>query len=290
MKFVKMHGAGNDFIIVDGVEEALPEEQLPLVARAACDRNRGIGADGLILVLSSRTANLRMRIFNSDGSEAEMCGNGIRCFAKYVYDRKMHKDTVLSVETLAGVKTLKLFVSGGKVSTVRVDMGKPILKRSEIPMKGPENDRVIAEPLKVAGKKLELTCLSMGNPHCVTFVDRTDDFPTDVIGPQIEHHPKFPKRTNVEFVQVLGDKEIKMRVWERGVGETLACGTGACAAAVASMLNGKVDRKVTVHLLGGDLFIEWLGDNRVQMTGPAEEVFEGVVNRGTFKKWTSGSA
>lgn len=290
MKFVKMHGAGNDFIVVDGTEESIPEEQLPAIARGACDRHLGIGADGLILVLPSRTANFRMRIINSDGSEAEMCGNGIRCFAKYLFDRKMHRDVVLTVETLAGVKTLKLNAAGGKVSTVRVDMGKPVLERSAIPMKGPESDRVIAEPLKVAGKKLELTCLSMGNPHCVTFVDRTDDFPIDKIGPQIENHPTFPQRTNVEFIQVLNDKEIKMRVWERGCGETLACGTGACAAAVASMLNDKVERKVTVHLLGGDLFIEWLGDDRVHMTGPAEEVFEGKVDKNTLKKWVSDMA
>ncbi len=285
-----MHGAGNDFIIVDGTEETLPEEQLAPVARAACDRHLGIGGDGLILVLPSRTANFRMRIFNADGSEAEMCGNGIRCFAKYLFDRKMHKDQMLTVETLAGVKTLKLNTTGGKVETVKVDMGKPVLKRSEIPMKGLKTQRVIAEPLKIAGKKLELTCLSMGNPHCVTFVDRTEDYPTEKIGPAIERHPYFPQRTNVEFVQVLNEKEINMRVWERGVGETLACGTGACAAAVASMLNDRVDRKVTVHLLGGDLFIEWLGDDRIQMTGPAEEVFEGKVDKTTFNKWVSGMA
>jgi diaminopimelate epimerase len=290
LRFVKMHGAGNDFILVDGADEALPEEQLSLIARGACDRHLGIGADGLVMVLPSRTANFRMRIFNADGSEAEMCGNGIRCFAKFLFDRKMHTDPVLTVETLAGVKVLKLNTSGGKVTTVKVDMGRPVLKRSEIPMKGLDSQRVIAEPLKVGGKKLELTCLSMGNPHCVTFVDRTEDYPADKIGPQIERHPYFPQRTNVEFVQVLNEKEISMRVWERGVGETLACGTGACAAAVASMLNDKVDRKVTVHLLGGDLFIEWLGDDRVQMTGPADEVFEGKVERSTFKKWVSGSA
>lgn len=282
-----MHGAGNDFIMVDGAEEAFTEEQLALVARRACDRHIGIGADGLILVLPSRSANFRMRVFNSDGSEAEMCGNGIRCFAKYVFDRKMHSDVVMKVETLAGVKTLKLNAAGGKVSTVRVDMGQPRLKRSEIPMKGPDSPRVVAEPIKVDGKKMEITCISMGNPHCVTFVDRTDDYAADKLGPQIENHPNFPQRTNVEFVQVLNEKEINMRVWERGCGETLACGTGACAAAVASMLNDKVSRKVTVHLLGGDLFIEWLGDNRVQMTGPAEDVFEGKVERGTLKKWTS---
>ncbi len=287
MRFVKMHGAGNDFILVDGAEEAIPEEQLAAVARNACDRHLGVGADGLILVLPSKVANFRMRILNADGSEAEMCGNGIRCFAKYVYDRKMHQDVVLTVETLAGIKTLKLNAAGGKVSTVRVDMGKPALSRSDIPMKGPDSPRVVAEPLKVAGKKLELTCVSMGNPHCVTFVDKTDEYAVEKIGPQIENHPTFPQRTNVEFVQVINEKELNMRVWERGVGETLACGTGACAAAVAAMLNGRVSRKVTVHLLGGDLFIEWLGDDRVHMTGPAEEVFEGKVGRSTLKDWVS---
>lgn len=288
MKFVKMHGAGNDFIVIDGAEEAFSDEQLMSVARGACHRNLGIGADGLITVLPSRVANFRMRIFNSDGSEAEMCGNGIRCFAKYLFDRKLHSDVVMTVETAAGTKTLKLNAAGGKVSTVRVDMGKPMLSRAEIPMKGADAAKVVAEPLKVGGKKLEVTCLSMGNPHCVTFVDRTEDYPVEKIGPQVENHPCFPQRTNVEFVQLLGEKEIKMRVWERGVGETLACGTGACAAAVASMLNDKVARKVTVHLPGGDLFIEWLGDGRVQMTGPASEVFEGKVERSTLKNWVSG--
>jgi diaminopimelate epimerase len=283
-----MHGAGNDFVVIDGVKEQLAEEQLLSIARYACDRNLGIGGDGIILVLPSRTANFRMRMFNPDGSEAEMCGNGIRCFAKYVYDRKMHTDVIMTVETLGGVKTLKLNAAGGKVQTVRVDMGEPGLLRSEVPMKGTGSDKVVAESLKVIGKKIEITCLSMGNPHCVTFVDRVDEFPVEKIGPEVENHPSFPQRTNVEFIEVLNQQEIKMRVWERGAGETLACGTGACASAVASMLNDKVQRKVTVHLRGGDLFIEWLGDNKVFMTGPAEEVFEGKVNGAEFKKWVAG--
>jgi len=284
LRFVKMHGAGNDFVIIDGEKEAVVEEHLPSLARSMCDRQLGIGGDGIILVLPSRLANFKMRMFNPDGSEAEMCGNGIRCFAKYICDRKMHQDVVMTVETLGGIKTLKLNSVGGRVRTVRVDMGEPKLMRSEIPMKG-SNTRVIAEPLKVAGKKYEITCVSMGNPHCVTFVERVDEYPVAKIGPEFESHPSFPARTNVEFVEVINQQEIKMRVWERGAGETLACGTGACASAVASMLNNKVSRKVTVHLRGGDLFIEWLGDNKVFMTGPAEEVFEGEVGAAILKQW-----
>ena len=289
MRFVKMHGAGNDFVIIDGEKEAVAEAHLPSLARSMCDRQLGIGGDGIILVLPSRLANFKMRMFNPDGSEAEMCGNGIRCFAKYIHDRKMHQDVVMTVETLGGIKTLKLNAVGGRVRTVRVDMGEPKLMRSEIPMRGSET-RVIAEPLKVAGKKYEITCVSMGNPHCVTFVDRVDEYPVAKIGPELEYHPSFPARTNVEFVEVMNQQEIKMRVWERGAGETLACGTGACASAVASMLNNKVSRKVTVHLRGGDLFIEWLGDNKVFMTGPAEEVFEGKVGAGQLKQWEEQGA
>ena len=290
MKFVKMHGAGNDFIVIDSAKEIIPEEQLPAFAIHACDRQFGIGADGIILVMPSRIANFRMRMLNPDGSEAEMCGNGIRCFAKYVFDRKMHTDVIMTVETMGGVKTLKLNTAGGKVQAVRVDMGEPKLLRSEIPMRGSESTRVIAEQLKVAGKKVEITCVSMGNPHCITFVDNVDNYPVEKIGPEIENHPSFPKRTNVEFIEVVNQQEIKMRVWERGAGETLACGTGACASAVASMLNDKVARKLTVHLRGGDLFIEWLGDNKVFMTGPAEEVFEGKINGAELKRWVEENA
>lgn len=281
-----MHGAGNDFVVIDGAKEVIAEELLPSVARHACDRQLGIGADGIIIVLPSRVANFRMRMLNPDGSEAEMCGNGIRCFAKYIFDRKMHSDVVMTVETLGGIKTLKLNAAGGKVQTVRVDMGEPKLLRSEIPMRG-DNTKVIGESLKVAGKKYDITCVSMGNPHCATFVDRVDDFPVEKIGPDFENHPSFPQRTNAEFIEVINPQEIKMRVWERGAGETLACGTGACASAVAAMLNDKVSRKVTVHLRGGDLFIEWLGDNKVFMTGPAEEVYEGKVHAAEMKKWES---
>ncbi|MGB9620519.1 MAG: diaminopimelate epimerase [Armatimonadota bacterium] len=277
MRFVKMHGAGNDFVVVDGAREKIPEEQLAATAVRVCDRHFGVGADGLILVLPSRVANFRMRIFNPDGSEAEMCGNGIRCFAKYVFDRKLHTDVVMTVETLGGIKTLKLNTVGGKVQTVRVDMGEPRLLRSEIPMRGDPGSKVIAEPLRVGGRKIEVTCVSMGNPHCVTFVDDVEHYPVDKIGPQIENHRSFPARTNVEFVEVLGKDEIRVRTWERGAGETLACGTGSCASLVAACLNEKVGRRATVHLRGGDLLIEWAGNNRLFMTGPAEEVFEGKL-------------
>jgi len=290
VKFVKMHGAGNDFIVIDGEKDSINEEKLPAIARGACDRHFGIGSDGIILVLPSRVANFRMRMLNPDGSEAEMCGNGIRCFAKYLFDRKLHQDVIMTVETLGGIKTLKLNTVGGKVQTVRVDMGEPKLSRSEIPMKGAESAKVVAESIKVGGKKIEITCVSMGNPHCITFVDNVDQFPVDKVGPEIETHPNFPKRTNVEFVEVISPQEIKMRVWERGASETLACGTGACASAVATALNEKASRKVNVHLRGGDLFIEWLGDNKVFMTGPAEEVFEGKLDSAILKKWTSALA
>jgi len=289
LRFAKMHGAGNDFVVVDGDKEKLPEEHLPGLARGVCDRHFGVGGDGLILVLPSRVANFRMRMLNPDGTEAEMCGNGIRCFAKYLFDRKMHQDVVMTVETLGGIKTLKLNAVGGKVQTVRVDMGEPRLQRSQIPMKGAETGKVVAEPIKVAGKKIEVTCVSMGNPHCVTFVDRVEGYPVGKTGPEIENHPCFPQRTNVEFIEVLNEREVKMRVWERGAGETLACGTGACASVVASALNEKTGRKVTVHLAGGDLFIEWLGDNKVFMTGPVEEVCEGKLNPAVLKTWMTGT-
>lgn len=284
MRFVKMQGAGNDFVVIDGVKEVIPEEHLPAVGRHACDRHFGVGGDGFILVLPSRTANFRMRMINPDGTEAEMCGNGIRVFAKYVFDRKMHTDSVMTVETLAGIKTIRLDTAGGKVRSARVDMGEPMLLRSEIPMKG-GNTKVIAEPLKVAGKKIDITCVSMGNPHCVTFVDNVDSYPLDTMGPAVMTHSSFPRQTNVEFVEVMNPREIKMRVWERGADETLACGTGSCASVVACVLNDRTGRKVTVHLRGGDLLIEWMGDNRVHMTGPAEEVFEGEISAATLKQW-----
>lgn len=275
--FTKMQGIGNDFIVVNCLNDPLVEERLAEISIKVNDRKFGIGGDGLILVLPSRMADFRMRMFNPDGSEAEMCGNGIRCFAKYVYDRKLVSDSTVKVETLAGVKVLKLITRGGKVENVRVDMGQPRLRRSEIPMRGEDTEKVVAEPLKADGKRYEITAVSMGNPHVVIFDDNIESFDLARVGPQIENHKSFPQRTNVQVVKVCSNSEIILRTWERGAGITLACGTGACAAVVASALNGKTVKRVNVHLPGGDLLVEWMGDNRVMMTGPAEEVFEGEI-------------
>ncbi|MDH7569104.1 MAG: diaminopimelate epimerase [Armatimonadota bacterium] len=276
MNFRKYHGIGNDFVLIDGFKESIPEEHLPEAARRLCDRHFGVGGDGLILVLPSRSAHFRMRMFNPDGSESEMCGNGIRCFAKYVFDYGLTYEHQIDVETLAGIISPKMTVKEKKVQLVRVDMGEPRLARNEIPMKGGDGQsQVVAEEILMEGEKFEVTCVSMGNPHCVIFVDQVEHFPVSKVGPRIENHHLFPRRTNVEFVQVLRKDELQMRVWERGAGETLACGTGACAAAVAGALNGRSGRKVTVHLPGGDLEIEWADDNHVYMTGPATEVFSG---------------
>jgi len=277
VRFTKMHGIGNDFVIVNGLTDAPDETRLPEMSRAINDRKFGVGGDGLILVLPSKVAEFKMRMFNPDGSEAEMCGNGIRCFAKYVYDRKLIPEPQVKVETLAGVKVLKLLTRAGKVEQVRVDMGTPRLLRSEIPMRGDDNGRVIGESLKCEGRKFEITAVSMGNPHVVIFEENIDTLPLLRFGPAIENHKSFPQRTNVHFVQVCNPGEIIVRTWERGAGETLACGTGACACVVASVLNNKTNRSVDVHLPGGDLRVEWTGDNRVLMTGPAEEVFEGSI-------------
>lgn len=277
VQFTKMHGIGNDFVVIDGLKHNIAEEALAETARQCCDRKFGIGGDGLILVLPSRTAEYRMRMFNPDGSEAEMCGNGVRCFAKYLYDRKMVDDTTFRAETLAGTKVLKLLTRAGKVESVKVDMGQPRLRRSEIPMRGDDSETVIADPLKADGGRFEITAVSMGNPHVIVFDSNADGFDLHRYGPAIETHKSFPQKTNVHVVQVLANTEIKIRTWERGAGLTLACGTGACASAVASVVNGKTGRRVTAHLPGGDLQIEWNGDNRVMMTGPATEVFEGLI-------------
>lgn len=278
MKFTKMQGIGNDFIVVNALEETIEEVQYSNLSLKLNHRKFGIGGDGILLVLPSKVADYKMRMFNPDGSEAQMCGNGIRCFARYLYDRKLVVDTQIKVETLDGVKLLKLLNRGGKVEGVRVDMGQPRLLRSEIPMRGEDNNRVINEPLKVDGRRFDITAVSMGNPHVTIFDEHVEDFPVSKVGPQIENHRSFPERTNVHFIQVVEPGEIIVRTWERGAGETLACGTGACACVVASVLNNKTNRSVLVHLPGGDLRIEWMGDNRVVMTGPAEEVFEGVVD------------
>ncbi|MGE3535851.1 MAG: diaminopimelate epimerase [Candidatus Tectimicrobiota bacterium] len=273
MKFTKMHGIGNDYVYVNGFEEQI--DQPADVARAVSDRHFGIGSDGLVLILPSTRADFRMRMFNADGSEAQMCGNGIRCLAKYVYDRQMTRQTTIQVETLAGVLELQLFPRGGVVEQVRVKMGEPRLERAQIPMQGPAG-RVLREPLLVHGTTFEITAVSMGNPHCVVFVDDPQTFDVAYWGPYFEHHAAFPEGVNTEFVRVLDTHTFSMRVWERGSGETLACGTGASAVAVACHLTGRTGRRVTGHLAGGSLELEWsAADNQVYMTGPAVEVFQG---------------
>jgi len=280
INFVKMHGLGNDFILIDCINKSLGDPSfLSYLAKKLCDRNFGIGADGLILILPSSKADLRMRIFNYDGSEAQMCGNGIRCFAKYAYENKLVSKNKLSVETLAGTIIPELIISDNKILGVKVNMGTPKLRRREIPMNGEDTLTVVDEVLKINTVQIfKVTCVSMGNPHCITFVNDIQSMPVDEIGPKIENHPLFPEKTNVEFIQILNRKEINFRVWERGVGETLACGTGACAALVASVLNNKTDREATIHLPGGDLDIRWANDGYVYMTGPAESVFKGEMN------------
>lgn len=274
MKFTKMHGCGNDYVYVNLFEETIADPaQLSI---AVSDRHFGIGSDGLITIGPSDVADFQMRIYNADGSEAEMCGNGIRCVAKYVYDHKLTHQTTITVETGAGIKTLDLFVEHGKVTQVTVDMGEPILAPEEIPVVA-EGTRVVDEPILVDGKEWRMTCVSMGNPHAVVFVDDVANLELEKYGPDFENHTRFPKRTNTEFVQVHSRTEASMRVWERGSAETWACGTGTCASVMACILNGYTDNKVLVHLRGGDLVIEYNPDNNhIYMTGPATEVFQGV--------------
>lgn len=272
--FTKLHGIGNDYIYINAIKH--PVENPKKLAIAMSNRNFGVGSDGLILILPSDKADFTMRMFNADGSEAEMCGNGIRGFAKYVYDHGLTKKTTIAVETLAGVKQVRYTVKNGKVHTVTVDMGEPILLRDKIPMLG-NPGTVIEEDLHVDGVKFSITAVSMGNPHVVIYVEDVKNFPVEKYGPMIENHELFPKRTNVEFVQIVTGKEVIQRTWERGSGETLACGTGASAVTVAGVLTEKTDRRLKVHLKGGNLAIEWNNkDNHVYLTGPAEEVFEGV--------------
>ncbi|HEX2477464.1 MAG TPA: diaminopimelate epimerase [Lacipirellulaceae bacterium] len=279
MRFTKMHGAGNDYIYVDCFAEPVPRD-IPELARRISQRRFGVGADGLILICPSERADAEMRMFNADGSAAEMCGNGIRCVAKYVYDHGLRRRDRLQIESAGRVFTLELKIARGVVDRVRVDMGQPILIPEQIPTKlraasGPDQPLVDA-PLTVGGRELRVTCVSMGNPHCVVFVDQPSDELVLGIGPQLEVSPQFPNRTNVEFAKVITGREIEQRTWERGSGETLACGTGACAVCVAGVLTGRTGREVTIHLRGGDLDIEWReADNHVYMTGPAVEVFSG---------------
>ncbi len=279
LNFIKMHGLGNDFIMVEDLKEKLSEQLLSKLAVELCDRKFGIGADGLVLILPSTKADIRMRIFNPDGSEPEMCGNAIRCFGKLAWEEGLVTKTNITVETLAGIIKPQLTLKGDDIEAIRVDMGEPILKRENIPMSGPGTSPVIAEEITInSGQGFKFTAVSMGNPHCIIFVDDVEDVPLIQWGPELEKHNLFPRKTNVEFVQVLTPEHVKMRVWERGAGETLACGTGACATAVASILNDKTGRKVKVSLAHGDLDIEWSeDDNRIYMTGPATKVFTGQV-------------
>lgn len=276
MKFTKMQGLGNDYVYVNCFEEKI--ENPPAVARYVSDRHFGIGSDGLIMINPSEVADFEMEMYNADGSRGEMCGNGIRCVAKYVYDYGLTDKTQISVETLGGIKYLDLTVEDGKVVLVKVDMGKPKLKSDLIPIIS-ENEKVIDEPIEVDGQVYHMTGVSMGNPHTVIYVDDVKNLDLEKIGPKFENHERFPKRINTEFVHCIDRNTVEMRVWERGSGETLACGTGACAVAVASILNNLTDTRVTVKLLGGDLQIEWDQEkNHVFMTGPAKVVFDGVID------------
>jgi len=280
--FTKMHGLGNDFILINCIDDVCPSDP-ETFSRRLCDRRFGIGADQLLFLHPSDKADFKMRILNADGSEVEMCGNGIRCLAKYIWDRNLSDKEILNIETIAGI--IRPEKAG---NLVRVDMGEPIFEPERIPISisstfkvqsSKENisNLIIDYPLQIEDKEFKITCVSMGNPHAIIVVDDVDSFPVTYYGPMIEKHPLFPKKTNVEFIEVPASDEIRMRVWERGSGETMACGTGASAVAVASNIKGLSNRNVTVHLLGGDLLIEWAVNNHVYMTGPAVEVFEGII-------------
>ncbi|WP_165040519.1 diaminopimelate epimerase [Dysgonomonas sp. ZJ709] len=275
LKFTKMQGAGNDYIYINGFTQSI--ENPSEAAIKLSNRNFGIGSDGLVFILPSETCDFRMQMFNSDGSEAEMCGNASRCVGKYVFDNGLTTKTEITLETKAGVKYLSLLEGDEKTRKVRVDMGEPILEPTLIPVSIAE-EPVISYPLNIDGKTWKITCVSMGNPHAVVFTTGIDKLDLPLIGPKFEKHPVFPRKTNTEFIEVVDRNTLNMRVWERGAGETLACGTGACAAAVAAVLNGLCDRNITIHLIGGDLQIEWDAvNNHVYMTGEAVTVFEGVI-------------
>lgn len=276
MKFTKMHGIGNDYVYVNCFKETV--ENPSEVAVKVSDRHFGIGSDGLILIKPSEVADGKMEMYNADGSQGAMCGNGIRCVAKYMYDYGITDKTSISVETKSGIKYLDLTLKDGKVDTVKVNMGTPILQAAEIPVRF-EKEQVINEPVLVDGAKWRITCVSMGNPHAITYIDDVKGLEIEKIGPKFENHEMFPDRVNTEFVHVIDRKTVEMRVWERGSGETLACGTGACAVAVSSILNGLTEDEVTVKLLGGDLKIFWdRKENTVYMTGSATTVFDGEID------------
>lgn len=277
MKFTKMHGAGNDYVYINGFDVQV--DQPAELARLVSDRHFGIGSDGLILILPSAEADVRMRMFNADGSESEMCGNGIRCVAKYAYDHGLAKKLEMNIETGNGVLSLLLFpADNGLIERVKVNMGHPGLTREDLAMTGTATEQVVNLPLMIGGQQFDITCVSMGNPHCVIYVDDVESFPVAEIGGQIETHDWFTQRTNVEFVQVISPTEVIQRTWERGAGETFACGTGASAVTVAGVLTGRTERRILNHLRGGDLELEWLEDGPVMKTGPAVEVFSGEFN------------
>ncbi len=278
MKFTKMHGCGNDYVYVDGARETIPAERKSEVVKFLSDRHFGIGGDGVIFINPSDVADFEMEMYNMDGSRSEMCGNGIRCVGKYVYDHGLTQKTSLTIVSCGKIKYLDLTVEDGKVTKVRVNMGSPILEAAEIPVVA-EQSPVVDAPITVDGKEYRMTCVSMGNPHAVVYVEEMiDDETMAKIGPLFEHHDRFPRRVNTEFVKVLSRERAQMRVWERGTGETLACGTGACAVTVASILNGLTDDRITVELSGGNLEIFWdRKENVVYMTGPATTVFEGEI-------------
>ena len=276
MRFTKMHGLGNNYLYINCFEETVenPEE----LSIRLSDVHFGVGSDGIILIKPSKVADCEMDIYNADGSRAMMCGNGIRCVGKYVYERGIAQKDVLKVDTQSGIKILYLNVVDGHVQSIRVDMGEPELVPAKIPVRF-DGETMIDQPLEAAGETFQVTCVSMGNPHCVQFIEDTESLKIEEYGPVLEHHPIFPERANIEFIQVQSRNEIKMRVWERGSNETFACGTGACASVVACVLNDKTDRQVTVHLLGGDLNILWDAEsNHVFMEGPAEFIFDGTVD------------
>lgn len=277
MKFTKMHGCGNDYVYVNGFVEKIPQEKKPDIVRKLSDRHFGIGGDGVIFINPSEEAEFEMEMYNADGSRSEMCGNGIRCVGKFVYDKGLTDKTEISVISAGKVKYLTLHTENGKVSTVRVNMGEPEFVAENVPVIS-SNEQVVDEDIEVNGQTYKMTCVSMGNPHAVVFINDTDKLEIEKIGPYFENHERFPRRTNTEFVQVVDRNYVKMRVWERGTGETLACGTGCCATAAACVLNGLTENKVTVEVLGGKILIEWnREENFIFMTGPAETIFEGEV-------------
>lgn len=279
IKFTKMHGCGNDYVYINGLTEKIPQDKKPEFVRRMSDRHFGIGGDGVIFVnpVEDPDIDFEMEMYNADGSRSEMCGNGIRCVAKFVYDKGLTEKTCVRIISGGSVKILDLTVENHLVKSVRVDMGAPILEAEKVPVIS-EKEQAIAEPIEACGKQLLMNCISMGNPHAVIFVDQVADMDLEKIGPEFENHERFPKRTNTEFVKVLDRSTVEMRVWERGSGETLACGTGCCATLAACVLNDKTDRKATVRVLGGELEIEWdEKSGHIFMTGPAETVFEGSV-------------